>query len=219
MRKHLIFLILTLLMAGGKIQASETLKKFSITLKPTGVLAIDGYYNDYTKLKDVLNLGLGLGLGLRYEINGNIYVDAGYSYNWLSVKEEYRPFAYEHQNPAFEMQTLSLNGSFFLKSGFFIEPYLTLGAGVSFWKFSEDTLGVGVWPAPGNPEESFSDSSPLLNIGVGIEVFAFSHFAFICEVKYNYLFSKNEIKFGTDDFTQQDFLTLSIGVIFNLRKK
>lgn len=219
MRRHLMILILIFLLAVSEIHASGTLKKFSISLEPTGILAIGGHYNDSTKLNEALNVGLGLELGLRYEINENVYANVAYSYDWLSVKEDYRPFDYEHRNPAFEMQALSLNGFFFLKSGFFIEPYLTLGAGVSFWKFSGDALGVGVWSAPGNPEESFSDSSPLLNIGVGVEVFAWSHFVFCCEVKYNYLFSKNQTKFGTDDFTQQDFLTLSIGVIFNLGKK
>ncbi|MBN1222286.1 MAG: outer membrane beta-barrel protein [Candidatus Aminicenantes bacterium] len=218
MRKHVITLLLSFVMIGGTVEASDLFKKFHITVKPTGLLALSGYYNDSTKLREAVNPGLGFGVGFRYELSNNVYLDFGYSYNWLSVKEDYRLFDYQHQMPAFEMQNFVLNGNFYLKSGYFIEPYLTLGGGISYWKFSQDTFGSGVWPAPGNSEESFSDISPLLNIGLGVEVFAFKLFSIVCEVKYNYLFSRNPAKFKTDDFTQQDYLTLHLGVVFRFGK-
>lgn len=219
MKKRVIWLAMILLMAVIETRAAEFYKKFSIALKPTGIFAISGQFTDSVKLKDVLSTGLGLGMGLRYEINENIYIDAGYSYDWIPLKEENRPYPYKDQMPAFDMQIYSLNGTFFLKSGYFIEPFLTVGAGLSSWKFSEDTLGTGVWPAPGNFAENFSDSSFLLNVGLGAEGILWRHFSIFVEVKYNYLFSRNVGKFGTDDFTQQDFLTIGLGIIFNFVRK
>jgi len=218
MRKHVITLLVSFVAMGGTAIASDLFDKVHIMIKPAGSLAIDGHFNDTTKLRETLNPGLGIGLGFRYKIGDNTYLDFSYSYNWLAVKEEFRPFDYQHQTPAFEMHNFCLNGNFYLASGYFIEPYLTLGAGISSWKFSRKILGADAWQAPGNSSESFSDISPLVNIGLGLEVYAFSKISIIGEVKYNYLFSRNVDKFGTDDFTQQDYLTVNLGFIFRFGK-
>jgi opacity protein-like surface antigen len=218
MRKQIITLLISLVMMGGTAKAYDIFDKIHITIKPGGILSIDGSYNDTSKLREVVNPGLGLGLGFRYKIGDNIYLDFGYSYNWLAVKEDFRPFDYQHQKPAFEMHNFCLNGDFYLASGYFIEPYLTLGVGISSWKFSQNTLGADAWEAPGNSSESFSDISPLVNIGLGLEMYAFSKISIIGEVKYNYLFSRDVDKFGTDDFTQQDYLTVNLGLIFRFGK-
>lgn len=210
----MIALVVTFVMVGGAANASNLFDRIHFMIKPAGLMAIDGHFNDTTKLREIVSLGLGLGVGFRYKIVDNIYLDFGYSYNWLSVKEDFRPFDYQHQNPAFEMQNFCLNGNFYLASGYSIEPFFTLGVGVSSWRFSQNTLNSDSWQAPGNSSESFSDISPLVNIGLGLEVYAFNKISFVGEVKYNYLFSRNVDKLGTDDFTQQDYLTVNLGLIF-----
>ena len=218
MCKRLIWLPLLLLVVSPEIRASDFFSRFSISLKPGGVLALGGNYTDYAKLKDAVNIGIGFGPGFRYEINENIYIDAGYAFNWMSVKKDYQLFAYKETHPAFNLHMFTLNATFYLKSGYLIEPYITLGGGICPWKFSGSPIGGETWPAPGNPGEKFSGISIGLNIGLGVEVFIWKHVTVTGEVKYNYVFSRNPEKFGTDDFTQQDFLGAGIGIVYYFKK-
>lgn len=219
MIKRMICLIVALPMIISGVRASDFLNKFSIRLSPGGILAIDGNYNDTEKLKEVVNIGLGFGGGFRYKINENIFIDASYIFNWMSIKGDKEPFAYKEKSPAFNLQMFTLNGTFFLKSDYMVEPYFTFGCGICPWKFSEDAIWGEAWLAPGKPDESFSNTSLGLNIGLGIESYFFSRFSVFAEIKYHYVFSRDVEKFGTDDFTEQDFLGLSIGLIFYFGKK
>lgn len=218
MHKRLISLVVLIPVIFSGLSASDSDHRFSISLAPMGILSIGGNYTDQKKLREVVNVGLGLGPSLRYKINENVYIGAGYAFNWMAVKEGYEPFVFKEKSPAFVMQSLTLSGTFYLMSGYSIEPYLSLGAGLYPWKFSGSALGGGTWSAPGNPEESFSDTSIGLNIGLGIEMFAWKHFSIMGEVKYLYLFAKNEGKFATDDFTEQDFIGINIGIIYYFGK-
>ncbi len=219
MFKKVICLLLALPILISGVRASDFLDKFSIKLTPAAIFAVDGNYSDTDKLREVINIGFGLGGTLRYEINDNIYIDAGYIFNWMSVKGDKKPFAYKEKSPAFNLQMFTLNTTFFLMSGYMIEPYLTLGFGICPWRFSEDPIWGEAWPAPGNPDKSFSNTSFGLNIGLGLESYFFSLFSLFAEIKYYYVFSRDVKKFGTDDFTQQDFLGLSVGLIYNFKKK
>jgi opacity protein-like surface antigen len=201
------------------IQASSLINKLSIRLNPVGILALGGNYNDTEKLKDIINTGLGVSTGFRYEVSENFYIDFGYTYNWMSVKEEKRPFDYRHTSSFFNLSSFTLNVALFLKSGYKIEPYVTLGCGIYPWKFSEDAFGGKAWPAPGRPQDRFSNSSFGLNSGLGIEVFVWTHLSIITEVRYTYIFSKDIVKFRTDDFTQQDFLGVYLGIIYYFGKE
>jgi len=207
------------LVSSPQIMAQGLFQRLSLILKPTVIFSLGGNFNDTNKLKDVLNPGLGLGVGLRFEVTENFYLDAGYSYNWLSFKEFRRPYIYRRQRPAFEMQMFSLNSTLFYKSGYKIEPFLTFGGIYTPWKFTQDSFKSALWPAPGNQEVSFSDQSLCLNVGLGVEYFAWGHLSIIFEIKYNYLFSRNPERLGTDDFTQQDFLSISLGTVFKLERK
>lgn len=219
MIKRVICLMVALPMIISGIRASDFLNKFSIGLNSGGILAIDGNYNDTEKLRKVVNIGLGLGAELRYKINENIFIDAGYIFNWMSIKGDKKPFAYKEKSPAFNLQMFTLNGTFFLKSGYLVEPYFTLGCGICPWKFSEDAIWGEAWPAPGIPERSFSKTSLGLNIGLGVECYFFSMISVFAEIKYHYIFSRDVEKFGTDDFTEQDFLGVITGLIFYFGKK
>jgi len=214
MLKRMICLILFLTMFISGVNASSFLNKLSLSLRPYGIFTLGGNYSDTEKLRDILNIGIGLGLSLRYEISENFYIDTGYIYNWISVKKDKKPFIYKEESPAFNLTMFTFNGTFFLKSGYRVEPYLTLGCSMCPWRFSESPIGGKAWPAPGRPEESFSNTDFSLNIGIGVEVFTWAHMSIISEVKYHYLFAKDEIKFGTDDYTEQDFLIISIGLIY-----
>lgn len=201
------------------IQAASLIKKLSIRLNPVGILALGGSYNDTEKLKDIVNTGLGVNAGFRYEVSENFYINAGYTYNWMSVKEEKKPFDYRHTSSFFNLSSFTLNVELFLKSGYKVEPYLTLGCGIYPWKFSEDAFKGKAWPAPGRPQDSFSNSSFGLSSGLGTEVFIYTHLSAIIELRYTYIFSRDIAKFGTDDFNQQDFLGVNLGIIYYFGKE
>jgi opacity protein-like surface antigen len=58
-----------------------------------------------------------------------------------------------------------------------------------------------------------------VNVGLGAEANVKLNLTAIFEVRYTYLFSRNPERFGTDDFTQMDFLGVSLGVIYYFRRK
>jgi opacity protein-like surface antigen len=200
-------------------EASGVAERFSLRFSPGGILALDGYYNDTQKLSKVVNMGIGLSGGIRFKVSDFVFIDTGYAFNWLSVKKDERPFDYKEQSPAFNLQTFSLNGTFFFTSGYMIEPYFTLGAGICPWRFSQNPVWGEAWPAPADPEKSFSKTSLGLNVGLGVESYLFSKVSVFAEIKYFYIFARDPGKFGTDDFTEQDFLGLTIGLIYYFGKK
>jgi opacity protein-like surface antigen len=217
--KQIVAVMATLLVVVSCGQAASFAERFSLRLSPGGLLALGGYYNDTQKLSEIVNTGIGLNGGIRYKVSDFVFIDVGYAFNWLSVKKDERPFDYKEQNPAFNLQTFSVNGTFFLASGYMIEPYLTLGAGICPWRFSQNPVWGEAWPAPADPESSFSKTSLGLNIGLGVESYLFSKLSVFAEIKYFYVFARDIENFGTDDFTEQDFLGLNIGLIYYFGKK
>jgi len=217
MKRISVGLAACLLIVSGA-GAGQAWNRLSFRLSPGGILAVDGCYNDTDKLSKVVNIGAGLNAALRYRVNDYLALDAGYAFQWLSVKKAQRPYAYKEQAPALNIQMISLNGMFFLGSGYAFEPYLTAGIGIYPWRFSRTALWGKPWPAPSKPAESFSDTSPGFNFGLGVESYLFSKVFLAAELKYHYLWSRNVAKFGTDDFTQQDFLGLTVGFIYRFGK-
>jgi opacity protein-like surface antigen len=215
----MMYIMAALLIAVSGVKASDFLDRFSLRFSPGGILALYGNYNDTEKLSKIVNIGIGLNGGLRYKINEYFFMDVDYGFSWMSIKGDKKPFDYKEQSPAFNLQMFTVNGTFFLSSGYTIEPYLTLGGGICPWKFSQNPVWGEAWPAPGNPEMSFSKTSLGLNIGLGVESYFFSKFSVFAEVKYHYIFARDVKKFGTDDFNEQDFLGLNIGLIYYFEKK
>lgn len=217
--KRLIVTMAAVPVIVSGIGANDLTKRLSIRFAPGGIMALGGSYRDTQKLSQVVNAGAGLGVGLRYQMSENIFLDLGYDFCWLSVKGDYKPFAYKEKSPALNLQMLTVNGVFFLTSGYRLEPYLTLGAGLCPWEFSQVPIWGSPWPAPAQPEESFSNLSLALSCGLGVESYLFSRFAVFVEIKYLYLFSRDPEKFGTDDFNQQDFLQATIGLTYHFSRK
>jgi opacity protein-like surface antigen len=216
--KLVIHSIIILMILNKGVSAADLLSKFSVKFIPTGTFALAGNYSDTEKLRDIVQFGFGFGLTLRYEINENFFIEADYSHSWMFIKEDKKPFAYKENTPAFIMPMYMLNGTFFLKSGYKIEPYLTIGGGICPWSFTSKALGGKSWPAPANSDENFSKSSFGLNIGLGVEWFVLSRASVIGEVKYYYIFARDENKFGTDDFTEQDFISIRLGITYYFGK-
>lgn len=215
MVKRTINLLIILVMLVKSLSSAD----FSISLNPGGLWALNGNYDETEKLKDIVLSGAGLGLGFRYEISTNFTIEACYSYNWMFIKEEKRPYAYKDDKPALLIPMYTLNGTFFLTSSKTLDPFLTAGVGIFPWWFSSQVTGGELWTAPENSEEDFSKTSLGLNIGMGIDVYISSKISLTAESKYYYIFAKDKEKFGTDEFTNQDFLGIRLGLTYHFGKK
>jgi opacity protein-like surface antigen len=208
-----------LLAFSSGVFGSSIAERFSLRVSPMAMVTLGGHFNDTDKLSAVVDIGGGLGAGVRFELSKNAYLDAGYSYLVLPVKTGKTPYAFRHQNSYFDMSAATLNLSLYLKSGYVIEPYLTLGCGLYPWSFRTGMLGGSVWPAYSKPQNSLSDRSFGINFGLGAEVSIFLHLTAVLEFRYTYIYSRNVGKFGTDDFNQQDFLGLGVGFIYYFSRK
>jgi opacity protein-like surface antigen len=218
MFKRVIYLMIILTMFTPWVNAANFMSKFSISLKPGALWALTGSYNDTEKLRDMVLPGAGLGLSLRYEIFKKFFIEACYSYNWMFIREEKKPSAYDENTPAFILPMYTLNGTLFLASGSII-PYITLGGGLCPWRFSSEAWRGEIWLAPENADEDFSKTSLSLNAGLGIEVYLWPKISILCDAGYYYIFSKDETRFGTEAFTAQDFLGIRLGITFYFARK
>jgi len=219
MMKRLILGITGCLALVSAAGATNLWDRFSLRLGPGGILAAGGNYSDTEKLHKVVHLGLGLEGALRYKATDSLYFDAGYAFDWMAVKYPKRPVPLKESGPALNLQMFTVSGTLFLASGYAIEPFLTVGVGICPWRFSSRPILGTPWPAPANPEETFSGTDPVFNIGLGVEAYLFRKVSAFAGVKYHYVFARHVARFGTDDFTQQDFLGLSIGLVYDLGKE
>jgi opacity protein-like surface antigen len=215
---HII--VASLIIVSG-VRADNFLDRFGLKLNPGGIMALGGHFNDHQKLREIANIGVGLNGGLRFIVNDYIALDLGYAFNWMAIKKDSQPFDYKEMHPAFNLQMFTLNGTFSLGSGYLIEPYLTLGAGLCPWRFSQTSLWGAAWPAPGNQKGPFGKNSFGINIGLGAETdtFLFSRCSVFVEIKYHYIYSRDVKRLGTDDFNEQDFLGLNVGLVYYFGNK
>lgn len=214
-----IRLLAALLILVPGVEASGLFDRWSLTLSPGTMLSWRGQYTDELKLHQVVNPGLGLNAGLRYRVNDYVYLEADYSFSWMGVKYGYRPFDYKEFKPGFDLQTFSLNGIAFLSTDFVVKPYVTFGVGLYPWEFSQKFLWTAPWPAPSNSSQTFSKTSLGFSYGLGLESQLSRRLAIFAQAKYHYIYSRDPDKFGTDDFTEQDFLGVSVGLVWSFGRR
>ncbi len=221
MKKRTLIAAALLLAAALPAGASGFAERFSLRLSPGGILPLGGRFSDTYKLGKVTGLGYGLDAALRYKVNDYVYLDAAYAYNWMGIKRSYQPTAYkvEDETPAFHCAMITLNGTVFLSTGYAIAPYVTLGLGLYPWRFTSKAFGGETWPAPSKPQNEFAATDFGLNGGIGAETYLVSRFRVFAEFRYHYVFARDVAKFGTDDWNQQDFVALKIGITYSFGHK
>ncbi len=221
MKKRTPAVAAALLVLALPAGASGFADRFSLRLSPGGILPLGGRFSDAVKLGKAVGMGFGLSAGVRFKVNDYVFLDAGYAFDWMGVKKDYQPTAYkvEGQTPALHLGMITLNGTILLSTGYALAPYVTLGAGMYPWRFSARAFGGETWPAPSKPQNAFASTDFGLNAGLGVETWLVSKFLIFAEIKYHYVFARHVDKFGTDDFNQQDFLALNIGLIYRFGHK
>jgi hypothetical protein len=209
-----------LLLAGSLSAQEEGLagysRGFSLSLSPNAIMPVKGRYADHASMAKAAPFGMGLELGINYRMFRYLSLSLTAVENWIPIAQDYKTLFYQGQSPAFLLPALSLSAIVHMAVGFPVEPYVRLGGGVSPWRFSGSGFTGETWQAPSRPGNEFSNLSPEMHVGFGIETLRFGRFAVLTELRYTYVFTRDPAKFGTDDFTEQDFLSLHIGLTLHL---
>ena len=210
-------IVLALLLTPGTA-AAGVWSHLSFSVAPTAILSLTGNYNDTAAMKNMVIPGAGLGLVLRYKFTQNLFLDAGYSYNWMFYRKDTRPEDYTSEKPAWIIPSYTLNGTLFLTSKHPVRPYVTAGGGFCPWWFSSRVTGGTLFWFPGTDDVKFSKISWTVNGGMGIEVAISSKAALFAEAKYHYIFARDASRFGTGSFTDQSVLGIRLGMTVYLGK-
>lgn len=98
-----------------------------------------------------------------------------------------------------------------------VNPFITAGAGIYMWYFSENER-TNKLSAPVDTTEEFKASSLGINVGGGVEYFAMENLSVFGRVNYHLVLMKDEDRFGAD-FDNQGFLTFGAGIscYFNMK--
>jgi hypothetical protein len=188
------------------------LDRFGIGLNVGTLLSQKGNYNISATLRRTVLPGAGYGLSLRYRISNSLFIDGGFSYNWMYFRKETRPAKWVSYKPAFVAPLYSLNLTYYLPHVRGISPFITAGGGVCPWWFSSAVWGGELWMAPADRHEQFTKVSRQVNAGLGLEVMLGSKLSVQGEARYYRVFVGNVAKFGA--FGDQDLLGVRLGVTF-----
>jgi opacity protein-like surface antigen len=208
----LLFLV-TAASAQEEIPVGESMmpeyNTLGISLWTKAYTPIHGSLAQDEKTTDVLKLGPDFGLALRYRLSRSFGFDGTFDFSWMNVAEEYR--AEFGEDPAWVMPQITLNATYHVGPALEskrINPYIQAGFGLYPWRITQK--GVTGDPALRNGEE-FRKTSFGLNAGLGLEFRATERLALFAAGRYNYVFSKDEEKFGTE-FDNQGFVGFGAGL-------
>lgn len=215
MFKRLLCLAMLVAAAASGSIAGDLPDRLSVRLDPGTLFSLHGRYSASYDLKEMVLAGAGLGISLRYRLHSAIFLEVGYSYNWMFIKKDMRPSAYLADKPALVLPMYTLNGTVLMSQSESLRPYFTLGGGLCPWRFASEAFRGDIWPAPLDSDDTFSKNSLILNAGLGLEIIPWSRVSFVVEAKYHLLFSKDGARFGTEGFNNQGFLGLRLGIVYS----
>jgi hypothetical protein len=188
------------------------LERFAVGFQVGTLLSQKGNYNSSATLGHTVLPGAGWGFSLRYRVTNSLFVDGGFSYNWMYFRKETRPADWVDTKPAFVTPLYSLNLTYHLPSVRGVSPFITAGYGVCPWWFSSSVFGGEMWMAPGDRHEQFTKVSRQVNAGLGVEVSLARKFAVQAQALYHRVFVGNVVRFGA--FGDQDLLGVRVGITY-----
>jgi hypothetical protein len=219
MFKQIVCSAILLAAAVSGLPEAGSLDRVSIRLDSGTCFSLHGNYSESYKLKEMVLPSAGLGMTVRFRLYSSIYLEAGYSYNWMFLKKDMRPSAYTADKPALILPMYTLSGTVFMSSSESLRPYFTLGGGLCPWRFSSEAIRGEIWEAPLDSSAQFSKNSLILNTGLGIQIIPWSHVSFVADVRYHHLFAKDVEKFGTEGFGNQGFLGVRLGIVYSFSRQ
>lgn len=212
MKKIVITTLLLMLMALPSYAIDKT-GLFGIGVNGALSLPASGDLTADSSLSDFFDAGPRFGLFVNYTPTSAMTVQAGFNYGFMKIKDEANMTV--DMEPHFVTPEVYLSGKFnlgsFIKSETnFLNPYLSAGPSLVFWKFTDD--GAGGDPLVVDNEE-FKKTSFGLNFGAGVEGMIARNISVFFEGRYLMIFSEDEEKFGPD-FGNLSTIDLNIGLSY-----
>ena len=163
-----------------------------LLIPASGDMTSDSSFGDY------FGSGIDFGAHVIYGIIPELSLQAGFRYSFFKMDDEAdgdpdnEPYL---NTPQVYLDAILNLGTFFDNPDNAINPYLKAGAGIYFWKMTEDGIGGDAIDL-GNGDD-FSKTSLGLNFGLGVEYFATSEISIFAEGLFDYIFTEDEDKFGS----------------------
>lgn len=164
-----------------------------------------------SSFSDFFGSGIDFGAHINYGIIPELSLQAGFRYSFFKMDDEANgdPDNEPYLNtPQVYLDAILNLASFFNNPDNAFNPYVKAGAGIYFWKITEDGVG-GDAIELGNGDD-LSKTSLGINFGLGVEYFATPNVSIFAEGLYDYIFTKDEDKFG-DDFSNLGDIGIRLG--------
>ena len=162
-----------------------------LLIPASGDITADSSFGDF------FGAGPDFGLHVNYCIIPELSLQAGFRYSFFKMDDD--ASGDTEDEPYFSAPQVYLDGilnlgSFFENPDNRFNPYIKAGAGICFWKMTDD--GVGGDAVVLENGEEFSKTSLGLNFGAGLEYFATDNIAVFAEGLLDYIFTEDEDNFG-----------------------
>lgn len=142
MRK-LIIILAIVAFCGSTAYAMDMSKHIGFGVWAGGILPINGNVSADEKLSDVVGMYGFPAAEIKYVIMDKVAVGANLGYMYMPMKDDKKPEGLKDMTPALNMPFVSLNGTYnfgpMMKSeNNKLNPFVTAGAGMYMWYFSEN---------------------------------------------------------------------------------
>lgn len=185
-----------------------------VNLWGSGLTAVNGNFSAQLKSKDYLNTGTSFGFDYQYFPARNFAIQAGYQFGRLQFDKQYRSAG---KTPNFVLHQITIAGVYRLSDltgrNAAIRPFVSGGIGLYPFRVTQDGAGGDVVRLENG--NKFQKTSFGLNGSLGLEWAASHQIAISGGARYNYVFSKDEKKFGPD-FNNQGLLNFGVGLSYNI---
>jgi DNA-binding response OmpR family regulator len=198
--------------ASGLRAAEFKQERMNINVWSSGITSVRGHFGPDVKSTAFLQAGPDFGIAWQYFPRRSFGVQAAYELGWQNVEKAYRNDA--GATPAFVVHQITLSGLYNLIPGSRWRPYVGVGIGLYPFRLSQDGVsGDAEKLANGN---ELKRTSFGLNGNAGVEFSATKRFAIIGSAHYNYLFAKDDQKFGADsNFSDQALFSYGLGLSYH----
>lgn len=187
-------------------------ERMNLNLWSSGVTSVRGDFQPGVKSADFLQTGPNFGIAWQFFPARRFGVQAAYELNRLNVEKKYRYEAGE--TPAFVVHQITLAGLYNFATHSRFRPFAGAGIGLYPFRLAEDGFSSDTEKlANGN---ALKRTSFGLNSNAGVEFLATQRFAIVGNARYNYLFAKDDAKFGADsNFSNQALFSYGLGLSYH----
>lgn len=225
--KKLIVILAILVFGGTTAYALDMSNHVGFGAWAGGNMSLNGSYSADDNLSDVVGIFAFPAVELKYVVIDKAAVAVNFGYGYMPMKDEKKEEMgdrFKDLTPALNLPYVTLNGTFNFGPMMKAEdnklnPFLTAGAGMYMWYFSENERSEKLYAVGKSGKmEEFKATSLGINVGGGVEYFAMENLAAFGRVNYHMVMMKDEDKFG-ENFDNQGFLMFGAGVTYYIPTK